>query len=296
MTEGDSVGVSVIVPTRNAVSTIDDQLDALSRQTYDRPFEVLVCDNGSVDGTVEHVSSRPPTDAYVLRCIDASAVSGASYARNAGAAVARGDFLAFCDADDRVSPGWLAALTAAARHADVVSGALETETLNSPLVRTWRSAPPRETRQEWPKFLALMTGASFGVTATAYRAVGGCDESYVGAAEDTDLAFRLQLAGYTLVHAPDAVIAYRLRGTMRGLWRQSVTCGQGDARLFHDYRAYGMPRRHPITTVDVIALVVLRNPLLPTWITRLERGRWVFWAGNLVGRIRGSRSHRVFYV
>lgn len=96
--------VTVVIPAHNARTTIDEQLDALMRQTYDRPFEVLLCDNGSTDGTAAHVTTRPRCEAYELRVIDASAVPGASYARNLGAAVATGEFLAFCDADDKVSP------------------------------------------------------------------------------------------------------------------------------------------------------------------------------------------------
>lgn len=182
------------------------------------------------------------------------------------------------------------------RRAEAVAGTLVTSNVNSPRVQAWREAPPRDALQEWWRFLPVLTGASFGVTAAAYRAVGGFDETYRSGGEDTDLAFRLQLAGFRLTHAADAEIDYRLRQTRRGLWRQSVMCGRGDARLYADYRSYGMPRRHPLMTMDVIALVVLRNPLLPRLITHLDRGRWVFFAGNLVGRIWGSVENRVCYV
>jgi glycosyltransferase involved in cell wall biosynthesis len=279
----------VIVPARNAAHTIGVQLDALAGQTYEGTVEVLVCDNGSTDGLREVVESRGVT------CVDASARRGASFARNVGVQASSGEFVAFCDADDQVHPRWLEELTAAAERSDVVSGALETVSLNSPRVRRWREMNDPDQPYELWKYLPVLCGANFGVWRDAYESVGGCDESY-RTSEDTDLSLRLQLAGWTLSHAPRAVIAYRTRSTLRGLWRQSVDCGEGDARLYSEYRHYGMPRRHPIRTIDVILLVLLRNPLLPGAITRLPRGRWVFFAGNLVGRIKGSVRHRVLWV
>ena len=103
--------VSVVIPVLNGAATISQQLAALAGQTYRGPMEVLVADNGSTDATVEVVqalSGRLPG----LRLVDASARVGTNHARNAGAAAAGGDLLAFCDADDVAAPGWLAGLVA----------------------------------------------------------------------------------------------------------------------------------------------------------------------------------------
>lgn len=295
-----TVLASVVIPARNVADTIGDQLDALARQDFPTDhdgatrFEVLVCDNGSTDTTAETVRTRIPMVPYDLRVIDASAVVGAAHARNVGADVARGELLVFCDGDDRVHPGWVTAMVAALQDADVVSGALETETLNSELVRSWRFAPSRDEASYWPGFLALTTGANFGVRTGAYRSVGGCDETYVDSGEDTDLAFRLQLAGFVHGHTSDGLVAYRLRSDLSGLWWQSVRCGRANVRLFDEYRRYGMPRRSIITSIDVALLILLRNPLLPNVITRLARGRWVFFAGDLAGRIQESCRRRVY--
>lgn len=103
------VKLSVIIPCLNAERTIGEQLAALAAQRWSERWEVIVADNGSTDGTLEVVrrfAGRLPE----LRVVDASQRRGSGYARNRGAAVARGEWLAFCDADDVVAPGWVAAM------------------------------------------------------------------------------------------------------------------------------------------------------------------------------------------
>ena len=66
----ERLDASVVIPAFNAEATIADQLTALAGQRTDASFEVLVCDNGSTDGTrgvVEHFADRMP----LLRLVDA---------------------------------------------------------------------------------------------------------------------------------------------------------------------------------------------------------------------------------
>lgn len=89
--------VTVIVPAYNAAAYLDDALDALAAQ--DHPdVEVVVVDDGSQDDTAE--VARRHAGVRVVQQENA----GPSAARNAGIAVARGDFITFCDADDRFRP------------------------------------------------------------------------------------------------------------------------------------------------------------------------------------------------
>ncbi|MFM9379143.1 glycosyltransferase family 2 protein [Gordonia sp. VNK21] len=288
--------VSVIIPVHNGVDVIDEQLTALAGQDYPHPFEVLVADNNSTDGLGDHLADHPLAPRLRLRRVDASGPAGAAYARNAGAAAAAGDFLAFCDADDRVYPQWLSELTAAARRASAVGGAVETHSLNSAQVQGWRQMLPPDVPYEFPGFLRVWPTCNVGVWKDRFDGLGGFDVAYDRGGEDADFTLRLQLAGGVLGHAPDALVAYRLRDTLRGIWDQSVMCGEGDARLYAEYREYGMPARPWYATVDVIAYLLLRNPLLPSALTRVPTGRWLFQAGNLLGRIKGSVRHRCWYV
>jgi len=86
--------VSVVVPAYNAERYIEETLESALRQTYSA-MEVIVVDDGSSDRTVDIVQ-RMDGRPEVLRQENA----GVCVARNRGAARARGELLAFLDADD----------------------------------------------------------------------------------------------------------------------------------------------------------------------------------------------------
>ena len=119
----------MIVPVRNEEAHIQDQLAALAAQSYRSQWEVVIVDNGCTDRSMDIAQGwayRLPS----LRIVSASAKRGLNYARNVGAASARGNLLAFCDADDATTPGWLVSLAAAAPGADLIGGSFGTEALN----------------------------------------------------------------------------------------------------------------------------------------------------------------------
>src|SRR5436190_10421104 len=121
--------VSVVIPVRNAARLLADQLYALAAQDYDGHWEVVVADNGSSDGSAA-VARRLARRLPSLRVVDASGRRGVGPARNAGAAAAGGDLLAFCDADNVADRGWLGEIVRAATSADLVVGATIVDRVN----------------------------------------------------------------------------------------------------------------------------------------------------------------------
>ena len=88
--------VSVVIPAYNARNTIGEAIASVECQTYGKEqFEIIVVDDGSTDGTGEWVKSR-----YPQVTLEMLANRGPSGARNHGIALARGEFVAFLDADD----------------------------------------------------------------------------------------------------------------------------------------------------------------------------------------------------
>jgi glycosyltransferase involved in cell wall biosynthesis len=281
--------VSVIIPVRNGAATITQQLAALGAQRLSVPWEVLVIDNGSTDATVDLVRRHAPQVAE-LRVIDASDRPGSSFARNQGAQAARGDLLLFCDADDVVAPGWIDAMAEAALSYDIVTGPQDARTLNAPDVQQWRPPRPRALPQNG--FLPYAPSCNIAVWADVYQRTGGFDERYPQA-HDVEWSWRAQLAGFTLGFAPRAVVQYRYRDDLRGLARQAYRAGVDAARLYHDYRSYGMRRPPLLGAVRVWAWLVGRLPYLTA---RATRGTWVRRSCEALGRLSGSIQMRVVFL
>ncbi len=90
--------VSVVIPTYNRLPKVKDAIDSVLSQTY-RDFEFWVVDDGSTDGTGEALRVFGNKIKYISQDN-----RGASAARNLGARVSRGKYLAFLDSDDLWEP------------------------------------------------------------------------------------------------------------------------------------------------------------------------------------------------
>ena len=103
--------VRVIVLNWNGRFWLGGCLEALRQQDCP-PFEIVLVDNGSTDGSADFVRQRFPE----CRVVALGANIGFAAGNNAGARGATVPYLAFLNNDTKVDPGWLAALVAAALH------------------------------------------------------------------------------------------------------------------------------------------------------------------------------------
>ncbi|MBW4458688.1 MAG: glycosyltransferase [Nodosilinea sp. WJT8-NPBG4] len=234
--------ISVIIPCFNAASVIGQQLEALAQQTV-TPYEVIVADNGSTDNSrtvVEQYGDRLPR----LKVIDAAKMQGASHARNVGAKAATSDYLAFCDADDVVSEGWLEALSQAFASHSFLACRLDYEKLNSDTTNTSQTDGLQNFRTPFYPFAG---GCGLAIRKDIHAAVGGFDET-ISHLEDADYCIRVQIAGHPLVFVPDAVVHYRYPTdaeqsffeARRATYRKAYNWGYGLATLYQRYHNQGM--------------------------------------------------------
>src|SRR5689334_7548849 len=106
--------VSAVVPAYNAEATLRETLESVRSQTHER-LEIIVVDDGSTDGTVAIVEAQQQIDPRIRLIRQKNA--GVATARNAGAAAAKGAYLAPVDADDLWHPTKIERQLAAFAHA-----------------------------------------------------------------------------------------------------------------------------------------------------------------------------------
>ena len=276
--------ITVIMAVYNGAGELEEQLQGLAAQTYDQPWELIVADNGSTDATAEIAASWSGRISG-LRILDASSRKGSAAARNLAAAHAKGTKFAFCDHDDIVQPGWVAAMAATLDEHDLVAGHNDFQSLNRPAPRS--AKPPRDFYQ----FLPYGLSCNIGVSRRAFEAVHGFDEG-MPANYDLDLCWKVQLAGYPLHVEPAAVVAKRYRGSSGDIWHQHFTYGVNDLTLFRRYASHGMPRQLD-RAARRYAWLVLHLPDL----RRLPaRESWTRVAANQAGRLTASIRHRTVYL
>jgi len=276
--------ISVILPVLDALPWLDEQMEALVAQRCDGPWEIVVADNGSSDGSVVTAQAWAEREKRI-RVVDASARRGPSAARNAGVRLAHGDLLAFCDADDVVQAGWLEACVTALADADVVAGTFDMGVLNG---GAGDEIQPAATSQLG--FLPAGLAANLAVRRQAFEAVGGfCEGLTVG--EDIDLSWRLQLEGFHFAVAADAVVAKREPEDLAALFRLGLQYGRCGPALYRRYRHQGA-RRDLRGSARSWAWLVLAVVGLGR---RAVRRRWVRAAAVRLGRLAGSMSNRVFF-
>jgi glycosyltransferase involved in cell wall biosynthesis len=201
---------SIIVPTFRRPAQLSACLAALAALRYPRErYEVIVVDDGSGAPPANEVARAAASLPVRLHRAEHG---GPGSARNAGASVAEGDFLAFTDDDCAPEPDWLGALAGhLARTPDAAIGGRTINALPDNVYSTasqllvsylydYYAAPRRRPRR-------FFTTNNLALRRDAFDALGGFDvHTPCGTAEDRDLCARWSHSGRALAYAPDAVV------------------------------------------------------------------------------------------
>ena len=227
----NSVLVSVVVPTRNRSALLEKTLESLWRQTLpEDQFEVIVVDNCSTDDTVQRVKSLQSWSGCRLRLHEMEVNRGPAYSRNAGARMARGEFIAFTDSDVCLDSNWLSS-TVKVLGQNPGIGAVGGKVLFStrpdrihsyggdlsPIGLAWDAHEwePDTNINELADRLWIPSAAML-IRSELFHQIGGFDEEFFYGYEDSDLGWRLNLAERCSVCIPEAVAYHWVNDTVEG--------------------------------------------------------------------------------
>ncbi|HYE65983.1 MAG TPA: glycosyltransferase family A protein [Pyrinomonadaceae bacterium] len=229
--------LSVIIPCFNAADTIGALLEALASQQWSEPWEVIISNNNSTDDSmliVERYKERLPQ----MRVVEASARQGRSYARNVGARAAKGETLAFCDADDVVAPGWVAAIGTALSEHDLVASRFDFEKLNQHWAqrnRKWVTQQDRLQKVRFSPGLFIAGGSGLGIRQSLHETVGGFNES-LPVLEDVEYCIRAQLTGVKFHFVPAATVYVRHSEQLKNSFHQARQWASYNVLMYKRYR------------------------------------------------------------
>ncbi len=219
--------VSVVVCAHNAADTLDDCLTSLAALTYPQ-VEVLVVNDGSRDRTPAIARQHGG-----VRVIDMPH-GGLSAARNVGLAEARGEIVAYTDADVRVDPDWLTYLVQPLLHQDVAGvGGPNIVPQDDPWVAQCVARTPGGPTHVLldDRIAEHVPGCNMAFRRDALLSIGGFNPVYLRAGDDVDLCWRLQASGLQIGFAGAALVWHHHRPSLTAFWRQQVGYGEAEAWL-----------------------------------------------------------------
>lgn len=230
--------VSVVVASYNSARTLGPCLDSLSRLNYP-DYEVILVDDGSTDDTATVASAFP-----AVRYVRHERNLGLSVARNTGIFAARGEVVAFTDADCRADEDWL--------HYTVgellESGAAGVGGHNLlPPDDSWVAAAVMVS-PGGPAHVLLtdrlaehIPGCNMVLWKRALEEVGGFDPQFRRAGDDVDICWRLQQQGSHLGFSHAGFVWHARRSTIRAYLQQQQGYGEAEALLARKHPEYFNP-------------------------------------------------------
>jgi len=221
----------VVVVTWNRRDLLRSCLQSLSRQQLNKPFEVFVVDNGSVDGSAEMVEREFAHSLPPVNLIRNPTNYGFCAANNQGFAASTGEFVALLNNDAEADPRWLAELMRAfdgrpdigmaaskilvyedARRIDKAGHLIYPDGQNR-----GRGTGELDTGQYdkieevlWPDGCAAMYRREM------LDQIGGFDEDFFAYADDAELGLRARIAGWKCLYVPQAMVRHH-RGSTLGV-------------------------------------------------------------------------------
>src|SRR5438552_9684187 len=221
----DPPRVSLIVLNWNGRRHLEACLTSLEALDYphDR-LEIILCDNGSKDGSADYVRDRFPH----IRLVALDQNYGFAEGNNRAVQQASGEWIGFLNNDMRVNPDWLTKMLAPLDEQpqiaclgskimnwdgsaiDFIGGGVNFEGHGFQVDHGRKTSTHDQSRR-----VLFACGGAMLIRHNVYREVGGFDNDYFAFFEDVDLGWRMNLLGYDVWYNSAATVFHRHHGTAR---------------------------------------------------------------------------------
>ena len=258
------IKLSVIIPVYNRPEELKELLDSLTIQRYKDKTEVVIVEDGSSLTSEESVSQfqRQLRIKYIKQ-----ENAGPSAARNAGAAVADGEYLFFFDSDcalpsdffDKIHNGLQSKCLDCFGTKDMAHSFFSpiqkaisysmTSFFTTGGIRGGMSAKGKKMDDFYPR------SYSMGVRKAVFDQVGGFD-SAMRYGEDIDFSMRVKEAGFKIGLVPDAYVYHKRRSTFRSFFKQTFCSGTARVDLARRHKG-ALKLVHLLPSFAVLALFAL---------------------------------------
>ncbi len=243
------IEISIIIPIRNQIKTLNMALDSLRKQIKNpRLFEIIITDDGSSDGAGEMLKQlRYP---IFFKYIYNAPPLGRSANRNQGAAKSSGGTLIFFDGD----------MVPDREYIDCILS-----DLTPSIVKVGNVKPPKDAdvdsldrylysrgRHEYTDRTSDLPGRyftsnNFRIDRGLFMKIGGFDPNFIGwGGEDIDFGLRLVESGVSIKYEPDAITYHHHRRTIQSLAADFYSFGENSFEYLinkHPYFLKQLPSR-----------------------------------------------------
>lgn len=216
--------ISVILPSYNSEKTIEPVLSALEKQTYKKPYEVILVDS-STDNTPNIVKSKFPG----IKFIHLSSKTDPGTARNIGFKESRGELILFLDSDCIPQSDWvelMVSLHESNEYAAVGGAVLNGNDPGSKIAWAGYMAEFREFIPEHSrKTVNHIPTCNISYKRNYLEQLGGFNPSYYPQ-EDLDFNFRLGQIGAKILFSPEIKVRHNHRTELSSFFRHQKNVGQ----------------------------------------------------------------------
>ena len=228
------IRVSVVIPVKNGGKIFEKLLRRLLTEQKIKPYEVIVVDDGSRDNTVDIARK------YGVKVFFTGGGRGANAGRNIGLREARGDIIAFTDADCIPAEDWIESIIGKLREKEVDGIAGSTFIANPEyflsryLERSFLTPSPKYgsevvLRKDFNPLLVVAT-SNFAIKKLVSQKIGGFDEDFKWyGSDDMDFVYRMLKEGMTVLCTPKPVVYHFHRTSLKKALKRYFQYGQGFA-------------------------------------------------------------------